>query len=183
MWRSAVFDIDAFVAECRMTLAESQPVLAVKEILDRAVAEPAAVATALNAQPGVVVLHRSADVTVVSVVIPAGLPQTLPHDHRMWAVVGIYEGQEDNQFFRRAESGLVESGRRSLGVSDTLAMGDDTIHAIRNPLEHRALAAIHVYGGDLIGTERSMWTRPGFDEQPYDDTRVIGPGGFREPRS
>jgi predicted metal-dependent enzyme (double-stranded beta helix superfamily) len=177
-----VFDIDAFVAECRTTLAESQPVLAVKEILDGAVAKPAAVATALNAQPGVAVLHRSADLTVLSVVIPAGVPQTLPHDHRMWAVVGIYDGQEDNQFFR-PESGLVESGRRSLGVSDTLAMGDDTIHAIRNPLEHRALAAIHVYGGDLIGADRSMWTRPGYDEQTYDDTKVVGPGGFRDSRS
>jgi predicted metal-dependent enzyme (double-stranded beta helix superfamily) len=27
----------------------------------------------------------------------------------MWALVGIYGGQEDNQFFRRADSGLAES--------------------------------------------------------------------------
>jgi predicted metal-dependent enzyme (double-stranded beta helix superfamily) len=64
-----------------------------------------------------------------------------------------------------------------------LAMGDDTIHAIRNPLDHSALAAIHVYGGDLIGAARSMWTRPSYDEQPYDDTKVVGPGGFRGPCS
>jgi predicted metal-dependent enzyme (double-stranded beta helix superfamily) len=178
-----VFDVDAFVAECQTGLAESQPVLAIKEIVDRAVAEPDAVATALHAEPGVAVLHRSADLTVISVVIPAGLPQSLPHDHRMWAVVGIYEGQEDNQFFRRADSGLVESGGRSLRVTDTLAMGDDTIHAINNPLDRRALAAIHVYGGDLIGAERSMWTRPGYNEQPYDDTKVVGRGGFKGARS
>ncbi len=178
-----MFDVDAFVAECQTALAESRPMLTIKEILDRAVAEPDAVATALHAEPGVAVLHRSADLTVLSVVIPAGLPQSLPHDHRMWAVVGIYGGQEDNQFFRRADNGLAESGRRSLRVSDTLAMGDDTIHAIRNPLDHAALAAIHVYGGDLISAERSMWTRPGYDEQPYDDTKVIGRGGFKDSRS
>jgi predicted metal-dependent enzyme (double-stranded beta helix superfamily) len=178
-----VFDVDAFVAECQTALAEPQPMLAIKEILDRAVAEPDAVATALHAEPGVAVLQRNADLTVISVVIPPGLPQTLPHDHRMWALVGIYGGQEDNQFFRRADGGLVESGGRSLRVSDTLAMGDDTIHAIRNPLDHSALAAIHVYGGDLIGAERSMWTRPGYDEQAYDDTKVIGPGGFKDLRS
>jgi predicted metal-dependent enzyme (double-stranded beta helix superfamily) len=101
----------------------------------------------------------------------------------MWAVVGIYEGQEDNQFFRRADGGLVESGGRSLRVSDTLAVGDDTIHAIRNPLERHALAAVHVYGGDLIGAARSMWTRPGYDEQPYVDTKVIGRGGIRDASS
>jgi predicted metal-dependent enzyme (double-stranded beta helix superfamily) len=178
-----VFDADAFVAECQTVLGASQPMLTIKEILDRAVSEPDAVATALHAEPGVAVLHRSVDLTVVSVLIPAGLPQSLPHDHRMWALVGIYGGQEDNQFFRRADSGLAESGGRSLRVSETLAMGDSTIHAIRNPLDHSALAAIHVYGGDLIGAERSMWTRPGYDEQPYDDTVVIGSGGFKDSRS
>ena len=25
-----------------------------------------------------------------------------PHEHRMWAVIGMYGGQEDNAFFRRA---------------------------------------------------------------------------------
>jgi predicted metal-dependent enzyme (double-stranded beta helix superfamily) len=177
-----VFDIDAFVASCRAALAESQPMLAAKEALEKAVAQPEAVAAALDAEPGVAVLHRSADLTVVTVVIPAGSPQTLPHDHRMWALVGIYAGQEDNQFYRRADKGLAESGGRSLHVSDTLAMGDDTIHAIRNPLEHGTLAAIHVYGGDLIGIDRSMWTRPGFEEQPYEDAKVIGLGGFKDTR-
>ena len=157
--------------------------LSIKEILDRAVAEPEAVATALNAEPGGTVLHRGADLTVVSVFQPTRSCQSLPHDHRMWAVVGVYGGQEDNQFFRRADGGLVESGTRSLRVSDTLAMGDDTIHAIRNPLEHSALGALHVYGGDLIGAERSMWTRPGYDERPFDHTKVGNSGGFRDSRS
>ena len=178
-----MFDVDGFVADCRTSLTESHPALAVKELLGRAVAEPDAVATALQAEPGVVVLHRSPDLTLLSVVIAAGLPPTLPHDHRMWAVVGIYGGQEDNQFFRRADGTLVDSGGRSLGASDTLAMGDDMIHAIHNPLQHSALAAIHVYGGDLVAAERSMWTRPDFDEQPYDDTKVLSGGGIRDPRA
>ncbi len=173
-----MFDVDDIIAECQATLAESRPMLAATEILDRAVAEPDAMATALRAEPGVAVLYRSADLTVASVVVPAGLPQSLPHDHRMWALVGVYGGQEDNQFFRRVDGGLVESGERSLRVSDTLVMGDDTIHAVRNPVGHSALAAIHVYGGDLIGEKRSMWTRPGYDEQPYDETKVVGGGGF-----
>jgi predicted metal-dependent enzyme (double-stranded beta helix superfamily) len=178
-----VFDVQAFVANCQTALAEPQPMLAIKEILDRAVSEPDAVAAALQVKPGVEVLHRDADLTVVSVVIPAGLPATPPHDHRMWALVGIYGGQEDNAFFRRLDTGLTESGGRSLRVSDTLAMGDDTIHAIQNPLDHSALTAIHVYGGDLIGAERSMWTQPDYIEEPYDDTKVVGRGGIRDSRS
>jgi predicted metal-dependent enzyme (double-stranded beta helix superfamily) len=177
-----VFDIDAFIADCQAALAESQPMLAIKQILDEAMREPDALATALGGL-GIGLLHRTAELTVANIVVPPGSPRSLPHDHRMWALVGIYGGQEDNQFFRRVNGGLAESGGRSLHVADTIAMGDDTIHAIRNPLERRALAAIHVYGGDLIGAERSMWTRPGFNEQPYDDTKVVGRGGIKDLRS
>jgi predicted metal-dependent enzyme (double-stranded beta helix superfamily) len=177
-----LFDVDTFVADCKVRLAETQPLLAIKEILERAVAEPDSVAAALRAKPGVEVLHRSPELTVLSVLVPGGLPSTPAHDHRMWALVGVYAGQEDNKFFRRADTGLAGSGGRSLRVSDTLAMGDDTIHAIRNPLDHGALAAIHVYGGDLIGAERSMWREPDYNEEPYDDAKVVGRDGFRASR-
>jgi predicted metal-dependent enzyme (double-stranded beta helix superfamily) len=97
----------------------------------------------------------------------------------MWAVVGIYGGQEDNRFFRRDHQTLAESGGRSLKVSDTLVMGDDTIHSIHNPLDHSALSAVHVYGGDLLGVSRSMWTGSPYREEPYDDQKVLGKEGFR----
>jgi predicted metal-dependent enzyme (double-stranded beta helix superfamily) len=64
-------------------------------------------------------------------------------------------------------------------VSDTLLLGDDTIHAICNPLARGSTAAIHVYGGDLVSAERSMWTRPDYSEQPYDDAKVVR-GGIRD---
>jgi hypothetical protein len=59
-------------------------------------------------------------------------------------------------------------------------MGDDTIHALQNPLGHESLAALHVYGGDLLAASRSMWTRPDLTEEPYDDTKVLGAGGIRQ---
>jgi len=169
-----MFDPDVFVAECQAALNEPRPMLAVKEIVERALSHPGQVAERLEAKPGVALLHRSSSLTVGTVVIPAGAPRSLPHDHRMWAVVGIYGGQEDNHFYRRAANGLEESGGRSLRVADTLAMGDDAIHAIDNPLQHETLAAIHVYGGDLVTTPRSMWTLPDFTEEPYDDKTALG---------
>jgi len=169
-----MFDVDAFIAECLEATSEAIPQLAIKEILERTVAAPSDVASGLAAKPGVAVLYRDPNLTIASVVVPAGAPRSLPHDHRMWALVGIYGGQEDNQFFRRADTGLEERGGRSLRVSDTLAMGAETIHAIENPLANSSLAAIHVYGGDLIAATRSMWTLPDYDEAPYEDTKVLG---------
>ena len=39
-----------------------------------------------------------------------------PHDHRMWAVIGIYSGREENTFFRRAEQGLKRHGTKQLNA-------------------------------------------------------------------
>ena len=42
----------------------------------------------------------------------------MPHDHRMWAVIGVYTGREDNIFWRHvpdAQGGLIEAaGAKSL---------------------------------------------------------------------
>jgi predicted metal-dependent enzyme (double-stranded beta helix superfamily) len=169
-----MFYIEEFVAACLAARTEANPILAIKEVLERAVSRSGDVAAAVAADPGVAVLHRSPELTIASVVVPAGVPASLPHDHRMWALVGIYRGQEDNQFFRRTSTGIEESGGRSLHVSDTLAMGDDTIHAITNPQRHSVLAALHVYGGDLLATPRSMWTGSEYTEAPYDERKVLG---------
>lgn len=177
-----MFDLDEFLARCQEALGTTQPILAVSDLVERAVADPDSMAAALPDR-GVTVMLQDPDLTVLSVVVPGGLPLStaVPHNHRMWAVVGVFGGQEDNRFFRRDTDTLADSGGRSLKVSDTLVMGADTIHSIHNPFEHSALAAIHVYGGDLLGVPRSMWTGSPYREEPYDDKKVLGKDGFRRP--
>jgi predicted metal-dependent enzyme (double-stranded beta helix superfamily) len=88
----------------------------------------------------------------------------------MWAAIGIYAGQEDNEFFRRSAPGarsLTASGGRELAVGDVIVLGDDTIHAVSNPLP-RLTGAIHVYGGDFVNQPRSQWGPGPAEERPYD---------------
>jgi predicted metal-dependent enzyme (double-stranded beta helix superfamily) len=85
----------------------------------------------------------------------------------MWAAIGIYGGREDNTFYRRHENTLVASGGRELHDRDVLLLGDDAIHAVRNPLA-RYTGAVHVYGGDFVATERSMWDPDTLVEAPWD---------------
>ena len=76
--------------------------------------------------------------------------QLNPHDHAMFAVVGLYGGQEDNTFFRRGESRARDeraAGRSSPATCS--CMGDDAIHAVANPKREYAVA-LHVYGGDFF---------------------------------
>jgi predicted metal-dependent enzyme (double-stranded beta helix superfamily) len=96
----------------------------------------------------------------------------LPHDHRTWAVIGVYAGAEDNIYWRRCSDGsgasrIEAAGARSLRVGDAEPLGRDIIHSVLNPIP-RLTAAIHVYGGDFFAIARSEWDPGALTERPYD---------------
>lgn len=156
-----MFDIDDFVADCIGAVAETEPRLAVKNVLQRAMSEPVQVAQALpTTRAELVPLHVSERLTVLKVVWAPGM-RFRPHNHLMWAAIGLYAGQEDNIFYRRCGRGLDESGGRTLCTGDVALLGDDTIHAVENP-RSTFTGAIHVYGGDITA-------RPGRSEWDEDD--------------
>jgi predicted metal-dependent enzyme (double-stranded beta helix superfamily) len=165
-----MFDIDEFIEDCRAARQEDEPRQAVRHVVERAVAAPTAIGDAMRpTEGGLNVLYNGDDLTVLHVVWAPGM-ELFPHDHRMWAVIGIYAGQEDNAFYRRAAPGsrfLTESGGKELKLSDTILLGDDVIHSVSNPLD-RLTAAIHVYGGDFVNQPRSQWGPGPREEHPYD---------------
>jgi predicted metal-dependent enzyme (double-stranded beta helix superfamily) len=167
-----MFDLDTFLSDCVAASGADQPRLAVKEVLDRAVSDPGAVAEALPPDRAQLTkLHVSDDLTVLKVVWAPG--QVInPHDHLTWATIGIYSGGEDNSFYRRADGGLGESGGRELRPKDVCLLGDDTIHAVHNPTTEFA-GAIHIYGGNFFEIERSMWDRETQEERPYDVSATL----------
>jgi predicted metal-dependent enzyme (double-stranded beta helix superfamily) len=167
-----MFDLDQFIAECLGALAESTPQLAVRDVLERTISDPAPVERALPAtQAELTPLYRSPELTVLKVIWAPGMVLP-PHDHRMWASIGIYGGGEDNTFFRRTSEGIVVSGSKSLGLSDTVVLGDDAIHAVTNPSQHAFTGSIHIYGGDFFDTPRSLWDPHTLEEGPADGNRM-----------
>jgi predicted metal-dependent enzyme (double-stranded beta helix superfamily) len=50
------------------------------------------------------------------------------------AVIGVYDGQERNKFFRYENEELQEKGERLLEEGDVAVLGPNAIHAIANPL-------------------------------------------------
>jgi predicted metal-dependent enzyme (double-stranded beta helix superfamily) len=169
-----MFDVDQLVADCQDAAAETEPRRAVREVLQRAVARGDEVAAALQpGEGGLQLLYVSPELTVLHVVWAPGM-RLYPHDHRMWAAIGIYAGQEDNTFYRRSgpeRHHLTESGGKELVTGDVLMLGDDTIHAVTNPLR-QLTGAIHVYGGDFVNQPRSQWGPGSLEERPYDMAEV-----------
>jgi predicted metal-dependent enzyme (double-stranded beta helix superfamily) len=165
-----MFDVDELLSQCRSAVAESEPRRAIKEVLERTVADAGAVADAMRPQEGGLdVLYLSPDLTVLNVMWAPGMV-LFPHDHLMWAAIGIYAGREDNSFYRRRPDNprvVTASGGKELSTGDVLVLGKDAIHGVTNPLD-RITAAIHVYGGDFINQPRSQWGPGPLEERPYD---------------
>jgi predicted metal-dependent enzyme (double-stranded beta helix superfamily) len=165
-----VFDVEEFVQACRAALAEEEPRRAVREVVESAVGARSRLSDTLRPQAaGFTLLHHDADLTVLHVVWAPHM-SIYPHDHRMWAVIGVYAGQEDNRFFRRIAPGastLAESGAKRLESGEVAILGVNTVHAVTNPRD-RLTAAIHVYGGDFVNQPRSQWGPGSPVERPYD---------------
>ena len=170
-----MFSVDQFIADLRATLAERSR-KAMRDVVARAVSDPAAVLQALGEpeKPGVKVLCRAPDLTVLTLAW-APMQVTLPHDHRMSAVIGMYGGREDNTFWRKARDGskfqIEPAGGEALGTGDVALLGRDIVHSVINPLP-RLSAAIHVYDGPFLSIERSMWDAESLTEQRYDVNAV-----------
>jgi predicted metal-dependent enzyme (double-stranded beta helix superfamily) len=163
-----MFDTTQFIAQCREALRAANPCNAVRDILARAVCEPDAIMAALGAPTvaGVQSLHQSDELTVLNVVWAPNM-SLHPHNHEMWACIGIYCGREDNVFYRRSRNGLTQHGSKALTSGDTLPLGRDIIHGVSNPLD-QFTGALHVYGGDFFTVARSEWDPQTLVERPYD---------------
>jgi predicted metal-dependent enzyme (double-stranded beta helix superfamily) len=94
----------------------------------------------------------------------------VPHNHPMWALIGIYTGREDNIFWRRlshSDRGIVAGGARALFAGDVAELPVDIIHSVTNPLP-RFTAGLHIYGGDFFDTTRSQWNAETLAEERSD---------------
>jgi predicted metal-dependent enzyme (double-stranded beta helix superfamily) len=149
-WTLLMFDAESFVRQCQAALTMPDPVDAVRTIVKTAIGDDA-----LAEEDGYEVLLSSPDLTIQRIPWPPGL-LTSAHEHRMWAVIGVYRGGELNHFYTRTPEGLNKSGERAVACGEVLVLDADVIHAVENP--HREVtAALHVYGGDILGIERSAW--------------------------
>ena len=166
------FDLDQFVADCGKAVDDHAPTKAVRDVLARAVADPQAILGELGtpARGEVQRLFVSDELTVINVIWAPGM-MIMPHNHNMWAVIGVYGGREDNIFWRRCKDdphGLIEAaGAKSIGPGEVRPLGDDVIHSVSNPTS-KLTAAIHVYGGNFFAEERSEWDPESLHEHPYD---------------
>ena len=164
-----MFDRERFIEDCIEARAADESHKAVREVVARAVSDPAGVLAALGEpeEAGFSSLYRGPELTILNFTW-APLMTLMPHNHNAWAVIGIYTGREDNIFWRKAEAGRIEAaGAKALMAGEAAVLGRDVVHSVTNPTE-KLTAALHVYGGDFFAPGRSQWDPETLEEEPFD---------------
>jgi predicted metal-dependent enzyme (double-stranded beta helix superfamily) len=161
-------EVEGLVEDLKRAGKEADAQRAVRAVLERAVSEPGALLAAIGEprEAGIHTLHRAPDLTVLNVVW-APMMVLFPHNHKMWATIGIYGGREDNILWKAVGPRVGAVGAASLSEKEVFDLPDDAIHSVVNPIP-RLTGAIHVYGGDFLGAARSEWDSETLREKPWD---------------
>ena len=161
-------DIDRFIDDVVSARRQSDDQTAVEEVLRRMVANPHAVLQELGepVEAGLHTIYRADDLTILKVVW-APLMVLLPHNHNMWASIGIYTGREDNIIWRRKDASIEAIGATALSATHVFGLAQDAIHSVLNPVG-RLTGAIHVYGGDFFKPGRREWDPETLRERDFD---------------
>lgn len=168
------FDSQRFIEECRAAMASGVEAQArIQELLKKELTDRDAVLAGLGppTRGGLKALYRSPELTILNIVW-SPLMQLLPHDHNMWALIGIYSGREDNIFWKRDGAGLNAIGASAISAGDVVPLPSDVIHSVNNPIE-KLTGAMHVYGGDFFGVHRSEWDPETLAERSWNITDAV----------
>ena len=162
-----MFNFERFVEECKIAVKQDDGRDQIEALVTKAVESPAALMAAIGEpqKAGVNRIHVADDLTILNLIWGPEM-DLYPHNHEMWACIGLYTGREDNTFYQREEDALVKHGVRVMEPKHVARLGHDAIHSVKNPLP-RLTGALHVYGGDFFETPRSEWTPDTLEEQPY----------------
>jgi predicted metal-dependent enzyme (double-stranded beta helix superfamily) len=101
-------------------------------------------------------LYRSADrsLCLFSLVVPPG-SKTPIHDHLAWGLVGLYRGNQDEEFYLPRDGGIDLIRRRPLEPGDFYALLPpiDDVHCVRTTSPETSVS-IHLLANDTGCAER-----------------------------
>lgn len=169
-----------FVDACVAAVAGDDPRATLRRLMDNLVAEAEALAAQLEPLGPVgpvdrtpsglelgaeATLYEGEKLTVSLLDTYPGVLQP-PHEHRMTAILGVFEGEEDQRLFVRGEGGIRPTAGRTLGPGEVMTLGSKAIHAISAP--SGTARAVHVYLGSINTVKRSLFHPETLAETPMD---------------
>lgn len=160
------FERDQFIDEVKRANREGQE--AVAEVVARAVSDPASVIRELGepTKASIHLLYKDRELSIYNLVWPP-FAVLVPHDHLMWASIGVYTGRENNIMWEPSGKTIQAINAASVAAKEVFSLPPDAIHSVTNPVEGYT-SALHVYGGDLSAAPRSQWDPRTLAQEPFD---------------
>jgi predicted metal-dependent enzyme (double-stranded beta helix superfamily) len=111
--------------------------------------------------------YRASNLSLLKVRFPVGR-RTPPHNHGTWAAILVLSGSERNSLYKRNDDGSLSYQRTvDLEAGSVVFMPADAVHVAECTSDEPAIG-LHVYGGNVLGLERSMWDPDTLKEQSLD---------------
>jgi predicted metal-dependent enzyme (double-stranded beta helix superfamily) len=160
--------VETFLAAAHQALANASPERAMRTLLDTTVE-----VLHCRSHPWIehdddeMLLASSPQLTVYHIALSPRVHYP-PHEHRVPAMIGLYQGTETSFSYRRDGRALVQTERHDHAAPCVAALPADVIHSVVNMGSARS-AAIHVYFGDLTAMERSIWDLDLREERRFDN--------------
>ena len=183
-----MFDIDSFVAACRIARHEKDAPERIAALLEEIVEDPRAIEQAIEKRRAgkrtgemAEVFASEDDLTIYQLSFPSNL-FGVPHDHAGWAVIGVYSGVEAFNLYREEKGVLEKTGRQVLRAPDVAILKPDLIHDIDNP-GGAASGSIHVYSNRHFDLPtRRIWRDEAASPEPFTIARSFEYGMARTSR-
>jgi predicted metal-dependent enzyme (double-stranded beta helix superfamily) len=114
-------------------------------------------------------IFRAADrsLALFSLVVPPGA-MTPVHDHLAWGLVGVYRGNQDEEFYSPRPGGLEQLRRRPLEPGDFYALlpPRDDVHRVRTTSAETSVS-IHLLANDTGCVWRHTYDEQSGEAKPF----------------
>lgn len=146
--------LDSFTVDARTATGMDRPLEAVIDLMARTLADPAAIPVPDLPENETMLFEDE----TVSIWHERFLPAEVlpPHDHGMFAVLGVYRGAESNRLYRPGGGALRPAGELILRAGEFHVFGPGDVHAV-TALGGAPSLGLHVYLGPLTRVARSLY--------------------------
>ncbi len=172
-----MFDFEKFIEDCKKAVVSNNPQEQVKTLMEDAFLDPEALRKELDKlspKTSLTPLYSNESLTILRVATPANFVSPI-HNHLMWAMIGILEGEEKNYIYHRTRNGDLELDREVVLTPQTgiFTLRADAIHAIETA-HAKPMFGLHIYGGNLLErSSRSVWDPETMEELPYNYNQLM----------
>jgi len=156
------------ISTCHTAIKSSNPFASIEAIMQNLFTIPSDVLENIiwtKDNQAISSIYISSEISIRKIVIPPYYHGHI-HDHNIWTIGGVIQGEEENVYYQESMHGLSECHIEKNKAHTCFSMQQDVIHAVRNNSAHTTIS-LHIYGGNLMQEQKYIWHPLTLEKLPY----------------